>query len=122
MSRRFTPRLLKSFCVLMVASLLSVATQAAESLGFRVPDGFQVSLYADDSLAHDIFSMTLDSRGDVVVAGKGYIKTLLDTNHDGKADTAVLFSSMPKTGAHGLYFDGDDLLCVGDGAVWRLRD
>ena len=31
--------------------------------GFRVPDGFEVSLYAGDDLVHDIFSMTTDGDG-----------------------------------------------------------
>ena len=34
---------------------------AQENIGVHVPDGFEVSLYADDDLAHDIYSMTIDS-------------------------------------------------------------
>ena len=29
-------------------------------LGVRVPDGFEVTEYAGDDLAHDIYSMTID--------------------------------------------------------------
>ena len=29
--------------------------------GIKVPDGFHVELYADDDLAHDVHSMTIDS-------------------------------------------------------------
>src|SRR3990172_13289514 len=63
--------------------------QAADDLaaGVKVPEGFEVSLYADDDLAHDIFSMTIDSHGRVVVAGPGYVRILLDTDADGKADS-----------------------------------
>lgn len=57
----------------------------AEDVGIRAPDGFKVSLYAGDALAHDIHSMTIDSHGRVVVAGKGYVKILHDT---GLLDTA----------------------------------
>lgn len=94
----------------------------AEELGISVPPGFEVSLYADDSLAHDIFSMTIDAAGRVVVAGAGYVKTLEDTDGDGRADRATLFSDLPASGAHGMYFDGPDLVCTGDNSVMRLRD
>ncbi len=93
-----------------------------EELPFQVPPGFEVSLYADDSLAHDIFSMTVDSHGRVVVAGAGYVKILHDDDHDGRADRAELFSAKPASGAHGMMFLGDDLICTGDNSVMRLHD
>src|SRR5262245_45551928 len=80
------------------------APARADDVGIRVPDGFEVSLYADDALAHDIFSMTVDSHGRVVVAGTDYVKILHDTDGDGRADRASLFSSRPASGAHGMYF------------------
>lgn len=94
----------------------------AEDLGIQVPEGFEVSLYADDTLAHDIYSMTLDAQGRVVVSGAGYVKTLHDDNGDGRADRASLYSSLPERGAHGMVFDGTDLICTGDNSVMRLRD
>ena len=100
----------------------SLCAPAAEDLGIRVPPGFEVSLYADDALAHDIYSMTVDAQGRVVVAGAGYVKTLHDSDGDGRADRATLFSSLPASGAHGMYFDGPDLICTGDNSVMRLRD
>jgi putative membrane-bound dehydrogenase-like protein len=109
--------LLGCFCVWCCAPTL-----AAEDLGIRVPDGFEVSLYADDALAHDIYSMTVDAQGRVVVAGAGYVKILHDTDGDGRADRATLFSSAPASGAHGMVFDGSDLICSGDNSVMRLRD
>ena len=92
------------------------------SADFDLPAGFRVALYAGDDLAHDIFSMTLDAAGRVVVAGPGYIKTLFDDDGDGRADRAELFSSLPASGAQGLCFDGSDLLFTGDGMLGRLRD
>jgi putative membrane-bound dehydrogenase-like protein len=89
---------------------------------FKVPPGFEVTHYADDSLAHDIYTMTIDSRGRVVVAGRGYVKILHDDNGDGRADRATLFSDFPRTGARGLYFDGNDLIAVGDQGVRRVFD
>ncbi|HEX3728074.1 MAG TPA: hypothetical protein VHV08_17605, partial [Pirellulales bacterium] len=79
-------------------------------------------LYADDSLAHDIFSMTIDAQGRVVVAGAGYVKTLHDDDADGRADRTTLYSSLPASGAHGMVFDGPDLICSGDDSIMRLRD
>ncbi|HEY2895314.1 MAG TPA: hypothetical protein VGJ16_13910, partial [Pirellulales bacterium] len=99
-----------------------VAPAFANDLGLTVPEGFEVSLFADDALAHDIFSMTIDSHGRVVVAGAGYVKILEDTDGDGQADHARLFSSLPASGAHGMYFDGNDLICTGDESVMRLKD
>lgn len=92
------------------------------SADFDLPAGFRVALYSGDDLAHDIFSMTLDAAGRVVVAGPGYIKTLLDDDGDGRADRAELFSSLPASGAQGLCFDGGDLVFTGDGMLGRLRD
>src|SRR6185369_275064 len=89
------------------------ASFADDETGVTVPPGFTVTKYADDSLAHDIFSMTIDSLGRVVVSGPGYVKILLDTDGDGKADTAQLFADGPATGAQGLCFFGRDLLCSG---------
>jgi len=108
--------------VLPAILLLALPCPAAVSHGFRVPDGFEVSLYAGDDLAHDIFSMTTDAKGRIVVAGKDYVKILHDTDGDGKADQATLFVKASKTGAHGMYFDGTDLLMNGDGGIRRWRD
>ncbi|WP_437203284.1 PVC-type heme-binding CxxCH protein [Planctomicrobium sp. SH664] len=96
--------------------------QAAEDLGVQVPEGFEVTLYADDHLAHDIYSMTIDSLGRVVVSGAGYVKILQDTNGDGVADVAIPFADGPRTGAQGMYFVGRDLLCAGDAGLIRFRD
>src|SRR5688572_11330900 len=87
------------------------------SLGLRVARGFRVSLYADADLANDIYAMTLDSRGNVVVTSQGYIRTLFDTDGDGRADDARDFASTG-TGGMGMFFDGPDLYFVGDGALW----
>lgn len=93
-----------------------------EPLGVRVPEGFEVTLFADDDLAHDIYSLTIDSLGRVVVSGAGYVKILLDTNGDGKADTAKTYVDGPRAGAQGMYFVGRDLLCAGEGGLIRYKD
>ncbi len=85
-------------------------------------DGFTVTQFAGDDLAHDIHSMTIDAKGRVVVSGVGYVRILEDKNGDGKADFAKEFANGPSTGAQGMVFYGNDLLCVGDGGLIRYRD
>ncbi len=103
-------------------TLLYVTIAAAADTGLTVSQGFEVTRFATDELAHDIFSMTIDARGRVVVSGPGYVRTLIDDDHDGRADRAVQFSDLPKSGAQGLLFLGNDLLYTGDGGLWLLRD
>ena len=109
----------KMVAVMGVAFALNL--DAAE-IGVKVIDGFEVTEFAGDELAHDIYSMTLDSKGRVVVAGAGYVKILVDRDGDGKADEAKLFSEFPKNGAQGMYFNGRSLVCIGDGGILRLKD
>lgn len=106
-----------------VSILLFAQTVSAQTgIGVQVPEGFSVTLYADDELAHDIYSMTIDSFGRVVVSGRGYVKILIDSDGDGRADAAKQFADGPATGAQGMFFLGRDLLCVGDGGLIRYRD
>lgn len=91
-------------------------------LGFRVPDGFEVTRFADDDLATNLSSLTIDGRGRVVVSGPGFVKILPDDDGDGRADRAILLSDLPKSGAHGLLFDGDGWLATGDNGLWRFTD
>lgn len=116
--------LLGGLVLLLFAELAQPASGALASfdrLGLRVAPGFRVTLYADSNLADNIYAMTLDARGNVVVTSQGYIKTLLDTNGDGVADSANLFATT-QTGGMGLCFDGNDLYFAGDGAFSRYSD
>ena len=87
-----------------------------------MPDGFHVELFADDDLAHDVHSMTIDSKGRVVVSGPGYIRILLDSDGDGRADTFRQFADKPDTGSQGMFFLGSSLLCSGDQGLQIFRD
>ena len=107
-------------CGLLLSSRFASAADESAALGIQAPEGFEVSLFAGDDLAHDIFSMTIDSKGRIVVAGAGYVKILHDDNKDGKADRATLFSSKPASGAHGMVFVGNDLICTGDNSLIAL--
>ncbi|RMG42183.1 MAG: hypothetical protein D6725_00010 [Planctomycetota bacterium] len=88
----------------------------------RAPEGFRVQSFAGDALAHDVFCMTVDARGRVVVSGPGYVKILSDDDGDGRADRAIRFADGPRTGAQGMCFDGPDLLAIGDWGLLRFRD
>jgi putative heme-binding domain-containing protein len=89
--------------------------------GLRVPDGFEVTEYAGSDLANDIFCMTIDPQGRVVVSGRGYTRILVDDGK-GKAARAIDFIAGTKDGAMGLLWEGDSLYVVGDGGLRRYRD
>src|SRR5207244_258157 len=75
-------------CLALLCSLFQDPEnlQTHEELGLRVAPGFKVTLFADHTRANDIYAMTLDSKGRVVVTSQGWIKILEDTDGDGKAD------------------------------------
>ncbi len=107
-----------------IALLLSLSSPLwAENFpGLQAPDGFEVREFATDEQAHDIYSLTLDPVGRVVVSGPGYIRILEDRNHDGKADHVINFANGPASGAQGMCFHGRSLLAIGDGGLLRYRD
>ena len=104
------------FSVLLgiICVALGTASANAQKPGILVPAGFRVDHYADDDLAHDICSLTIDSKGRVVVSGPGYVRILIDSDNDGKADTFTQFADGPVAGAQGMHFMGPHLICTGD--------
>ena len=90
--------------------------------GIQVPEGFRVDKICDDELATNIYALTVDQFGRTVVSGPGYVRILLDRNGDGVADDFLPFADGPKTGAQGMFFDGNDLICTGDQGLLRYRD
>src|SRR6266849_5689960 len=93
------------------------ANLRAQSL--KVPPGFEVVEFADSKLANDIHVMTVDPKGRVIVAGRGYIRILVDDDGDGKADRALDFADGPKEGAQGLFWEGSSLYFTGEGGLRR---
>lgn len=110
-----------SLTMLLWASLCVGSLVGAEP-ALKAPAGFDVDLFADDDLAHDIHCMTIDSRGRITVAGNGFIKILIDADADGVADKAELFTGGPAVGVQGMYWHGSDLLAVGGEGLLRYRD
>jgi putative heme-binding domain-containing protein len=112
--------------VFLVASFLAwilnpVCVAHAQIPGIQLPPGFVVSEFAGDDLAHDIYTMTIDARGRVFVAGRGYIRQVIDDDGDGRADRAIDVADHPKDGAMGLLVEGDIMFAVGDGALRRFQ-
>ena len=117
-----SPWLVTTKLLLAIAPFFFAASLQADDIGVQVPEGFEVTEYAGDDLAHNIYSMTIDSKGRVVVASSGYVKILIDQDGDGKAETAKLFSELPKNGSQGMYFNGRSLICIGDAGLLRIKD
>ena len=109
MLRSITSFFLLSICFLPVTSTLN-----AQDHGVKVPPGFKVTLYADHTLANDIYAMTLDNEGRVVVSSRGWVKRLQDTDGDGKADRASAILTTA-SGAMGLCDGGNEFLVTSDG-------
>lgn len=113
-------------CRLMV--LIALATRmtavAGDELthGVQAPPGFEVRLFADDQLAPDIYSLTIDAAGRVVVSSRGYVRILRDQDGDGVAESFQQFADGPANGAMGMFWDGPDLICTGDAGLLRYRD
>lgn len=99
-----------------------VVGQTPAQIEVQLPEGFTISKVAGDELATNIFCMQLNERGDPVVSGPGYIKTLFDTDNDGVFDEAVMFINRPKTGAQGMLFVDNQLFCTGDEGLLHFQD
>src|SRR5207249_3227656 len=110
------PSMRRTSLTAVLLALLGVVPAAGQNVqhGLRVPPGFEVTEFADSNLANDIYTMTIDPRGRVVVAGRGYIRILVDRD-GGRADQAIDFADGPKDGAMGLLWEGTSLFCTGDG-------
>lgn len=106
----------------MFAIAWAAMTLGNPAVGLRAPEGFEVVEFVGAPLASDVYSMTIDRSGSLTAAGRGYIRTLIDENGDGRADRGVDFAAGPAYGAMGLLWDGDDLYASDDGGVVRYRD
>src|SRR5690242_15628372 len=109
--------------IITLVSLVPVLAARADHVqnGLCLPEGFEVTEYAGSDLANDIFCMTIDPRGRVIVSGRGYTRVLVEDGQ-GRATRAIDFAAGPKDGAMGLLGEGDWLYVVGDGGLWRYRD
>src|SRR4051794_19083506 len=109
------------FPAVLAALLLTASVRADLVAGLKVPPGFEVTEFAGNDLAPDITCLTIDAKGRVTVAGRGYIRVLLDEHKTGKATKAIDVAKGVRDAAHGLLWDDDTLLAVVDGGLRRFR-
>lgn len=106
--------LLAPIALAAAASFTPGADIPSSPYGLRLPPGFEVTEFADNTLVPDAVGLTFDPQGRVVVAGRGYVRIL-------GADRAIDIAPAPKAAAHGLLWEGDSLYCVVDGGLRRYR-
>ncbi len=105
--------------LLLLAAIPSAPPAPVTDL--KLPPGFTARLYADNAVAPDVYTMTIDDAGRVLVAGRGYVRVLVDDDGDGYADRAVDLIDGLKDGPMGLLAEGDSLYVVADGGLKRYR-
>jgi putative heme-binding domain-containing protein len=101
----------------LALTLAAMSLAADPTAGLKVPDGFVVTQYSGPELANDIYCLHIDAKGRVMVAGRGYVRQLVDTDGDGKADKAVELIPAPSDGPMGLLWEDDTLFVTSDGGV-----
>ena len=106
---------------MLPALLLASVTIAAPASEVSVPAGFSISLFADNPLAPDIYTMTIDDAGRVLVAGRGYVRVLVDDDGDGIADRSIDLIDGLKDGPMGLLAEGETLYVISEGGLQRYR-
>jgi len=89
--------------------------------GLRLERGFAISEFAGNDLAPDVWCMTLDAAGRVVVGNGNSIRVLVDEDGDGEAEDYITFAKVER-GVMGLCFDGDSLYATADGWLQRYDD
>ena len=108
---------LLAYFALVLFTSFQITNQVPE---VKLPAGFEILPYADDSLASDIYCLSISPKGDVCVSGKGYFRILIDTDNDGKADTFKNFGQAPSDGATGLLFEKKSLWYTGNQGLWSI--
>jgi len=106
----------------IACALLAASLNAAEPLpGSSIAEGFTVTQFAGPELANDISTLHIDAEGRIVVAGRGYVRHLIDTDGDGRADRAVELIPPPAGGPMGLLWESETLYAVVDGGLQCYR-
>ncbi len=105
--------------ILFVFALTS--SQFSEDLPkVNLPSGFQILPFANDTIAPDIYTLAISPSGKVMASGKGYLRILIDSNNDGKADRFQDFGYAPQDGATGLLFEKESLWFTGNNGLWQV--
>ena len=91
-------------------------------LGLRIAPGFEITLFADQVIAPDVYSMTIDPSGRVVISSRGYIKWLIDEDGDGRAESDILIAKSSPGAMGMLFIDRQTLLTSEGGSFNRYTD
>jgi putative membrane-bound dehydrogenase-like protein len=104
-----------------ISSARAADLVAVPDFGLRIERGFAISEFAGNDLAPDVWCMTLDAAGRVVVGNGNSIRVLVDEDGDGEADDFITFAKVER-GVMGLCFDGNSLYATADGWLQRYED
>ena len=77
---------------------------------------------SDDSLAHNIRSITINAQGQVVVGTPSHSRILHHFDCDDQGDQDTLFSYRSAKGADKVCLDGRNIICEDCSFVWWLCD
>ena len=100
---------------------VSAAPAQSEAESFRLADpGFRVERIAGPEEATNIYAMTLDSEGRVIVSGPGYIRRLTDRDGDRYLETREEIYVGPEDGCQGLVCVGEQLYFVAAAGLHRM--
>ena len=108
---------------LTLAPLMAVtAADPHEVAAFQVggAEGFRVQRVAGPEEATNVYAMTLDDAGQVIVSGPGYIRRLTDTDGDGYLEHREELFAGPESGCQGLLCLDDHLFFVSKGGLYRM--
>ena len=108
---------MRFFSALALAFAGTSASAAEPAPGFKLPAGFEIHRFAGPEVANDIYTLHIDADGRIVVAGRGYVRQLIDDDGDGTADRAVELIPAPKGGPMGLLWEKENLYVVADGGL-----
>ena len=101
---------------LLLLGIASLAHAAEPIPGLKIADGFTITEHAGPALANDIYTMHIDAKGRVVVAGRGYVRELIP-GKNGVAEVARELIPAPKDGPMGLLWEGERLYIMSDGGL-----
>jgi putative heme-binding domain-containing protein len=88
----------------------------------RLAQGLSIHRLADDDLVPDCTAIAVGRNGQVIASGPGYLRRLLDLDHDGRCDRFQTLVNVPGRAAQGICVDGNHLYYVANGGVWQTID
>lgn len=100
-------------------SLCASATEAPDQLNVNLPQGFEISVYAQLDVLPRMMAFGPDNHLYVSSAKAGQVLKLTDQDHDGIAEEPIIVVDNLNA-PNGLVFDGNDLLIANQNGVVKL--